>query len=85
MKLAQYSTFLHPETHFKCEETLNGLCPRRQVFDPGSIHVGFVMGEVELGQVFPRILRFAPVELIPPVLHYTEKGNANHLHHRVAQ
>jgi hypothetical protein len=31
----------------------------------------------------PRVLRFLPVNLIPPVLLYTEK--TNNLHHRVAQ
>jgi hypothetical protein len=34
---------------------------------------------VALGQVFPRVLRFSPVNFIPLVLHYL------HLHHRVAQ
>jgi hypothetical protein len=32
--------------------------------------VGFV---VALGQVFPRVLRFSPVSIIPLVLHYQEK------------
>jgi hypothetical protein len=35
--------------------------------------VGFVVDKVALGQVFPRVLRFFPVNFIPPVLHYTEK------------
>jgi hypothetical protein len=43
------------------------------MFDPGSVHVGFVVDKVALGQVFPRVLRFFPVNFIPPVLHYTEK------------
>jgi hypothetical protein len=42
-----------------------GLSLRR----PGSVHVGFVVDKVALGQVFPRVLRFSPVNLIPPVLH----------------
>ena len=51
-----------------------GLPPRRHGFDPGSVHVGFVVDKVALGQVFPpRVLRFSPVNFIPPVLHYTEK------------
>jgi hypothetical protein len=29
------------------------LLRRRHVFDPGSIHVGFVVDKVALGQVFP--------------------------------
>jgi hypothetical protein len=35
--------------------------------------VGFVVDEVALGQVFPRVLLFSPVGFIPPVLHYKEK------------
>jgi hypothetical protein len=50
-----------------------GLSPRRPGFDPRSVHVGFVVDKVELGQVFPRILRFSSVNFIPPVLHYFEK------------
>ena len=45
---------------------------RRPGFDPGSVHVGFVVDKVALGQVFPRVLRFSPVIFIPPVLHYLE-------------
>jgi hypothetical protein len=60
---------------------------RRPGFDPGSIHVGIVVDKVSLGQVFPQVLRFSPVNYIPPVLHYKEKGKkkTNHLHHWVAQ
>jgi hypothetical protein len=47
-----------------------GLPPRTPGFDPGSIHVEFVVDKVALGQVFPRVLRFSPVNFIPPVLHY---------------
>jgi hypothetical protein len=49
------------------------LSPRRPGFDPGSVHVGFVVNKVALGQVFVRVLRFSPVSFIPPVLHYYEK------------
>jgi hypothetical protein len=38
-------------------------------FDPGSVHVGFVVDRVAPGQVFLRVLRFSPVNFIPPVLH----------------
>jgi hypothetical protein len=38
-----------------------------------SVHVGFVVNKVTLGQGFPLVLRFPPVNFIPPVLHYTEK------------
>ena len=60
-----------------------GLSPRRYGFDPGSVHVVFVVDKVALGQVSPQVLRFSPVNHIPPVLHYT--GKTNHLLHRVAQ
>jgi hypothetical protein len=50
-----------------------GLSPRRPGFDPGSVHVGFVVDNVALGQVFPRVLRFSPINFIPPVLRYKEK------------
>jgi hypothetical protein len=35
---------------------------------PGSIHVGLVVDKVALGQVFLRVLRFSPVNIIPPSL-----------------
>jgi hypothetical protein len=50
-----------------------GLSPRGHGFDPGSVHVVFVVDKVALGQVFPRVLRIFPVSFIPPVLHYLEK------------
>jgi hypothetical protein len=45
-----------------------GLSPRRPGFAPGSIHVGFVVDKVALGQVFLWVLRFFPVNIIPPSL-----------------
>jgi hypothetical protein len=54
-----------------------GLSPRRTEFDPGSVHMGFVVDEVALGQVSPRVLRFYPVNLISPVLCYNEKRKKN--------
>jgi hypothetical protein len=50
-----------------------GLSPRRPGFDPGSVHVGFVVDKVALGQGFPRVVRFSSVNVIPPVLHDSEK------------
>jgi hypothetical protein len=41
--------------------------------NPGSVHVGFVVDKVALGQIFSPVLRFSPVNFIPPVLHYLEK------------
>jgi hypothetical protein len=38
-------------------------------FDPGLVHVGFVVDKVVVGQIFLRVLRFSPVNFIPPVLH----------------
>jgi hypothetical protein len=63
---------------------LAGLSPRRPGFDPGSVHVEFVVDKVALWQVFLRILRFSPVNFIPPVLE-KQKKRPHHLHHRVAQ
>jgi hypothetical protein len=36
-----------------------GLSPRRHGFAPGSIHVGFVVDKVALGQVSLQVLRFS--------------------------
>jgi hypothetical protein len=50
--------------------------------------VGFVVDKVALGQVFPRVLQFSPVNFIPPVLHWKNEKKKLiifHLHHRVAQ
>jgi hypothetical protein len=35
-----------------------GLSPRRTGFDPRSVHVGFVVDKVALGQVFPEYFSF---------------------------
>jgi hypothetical protein len=44
--------------------------------NPGSVHVGFLVEKVVLELVSPppppRVLRFSPVNFIPPMLHYTE-------------
>jgi hypothetical protein len=50
-------------------QLIAGLSPRRPGFDPGSVHVGFVVDKVALGHVFLRVLRFSPVNFIPPLLH----------------
>jgi hypothetical protein len=45
-----------------------------------------VVDKVALGQVIPPVLRFSPVNFIPPVLHYTEKtektNNLQGLHNK---
>jgi hypothetical protein len=33
---------------------------------PGSDHVGFVVHKEAMGQVFLRVLKFSPVNIIPP-------------------
>jgi hypothetical protein len=48
---------------------VTGLSLQRAGFLPKSIHVGFVVDKVALGQVFLRVLRFSPVIIIPPLLH----------------
>jgi hypothetical protein len=53
--------------------TFAGLSPQRPGFNPGSVHVGFVVDKVALEQVFSRVLRFSTVNFFPPVLHYLEK------------
>jgi hypothetical protein len=50
-----------------------GLWQRKHGFDFGSVHVGFVVDELELGQVSPRVFQFFPVNFILPALHYTKK------------
>jgi hypothetical protein len=46
-----------------------GLSPRRPGFDPDSVHVGFVVDKIALGQVLLQVRLLSPVNLIPPVLH----------------
>jgi hypothetical protein len=46
---------------------------RRPRFDPGSVHVGFVVEKVAVEHFSPRILPFSLVNFIPSVLHYKEK------------
>jgi hypothetical protein len=41
---------------------------RRLGFAPGSVHLGFVVNTVALGQVTIRVLRFSAVSIIPPWL-----------------
>jgi hypothetical protein len=58
-----------------------GLSPRRPGFAPASIHIGFVMDKVALGQVFLRVLRF-PLSIYAISFHRRSPnsynlGNAN--------
>jgi hypothetical protein len=45
---------------------VTALSLQRPKLAPGSIHVGFVVDKVALGQVFLQVLRFSPVTIIPP-------------------
>jgi hypothetical protein len=57
----------------KKRDFVAGLPQRRPRFDPESVHVGFGVDKVALGQVFPKYFGFFPVSFIPLVLHYMEK------------
>jgi hypothetical protein len=60
--------------------------PRRPGIDPVSDRVGFVVEKVTLGQVYPRVLRFSPVNFNSPVLQLLGKIKENdHLYHSFAQ
>jgi hypothetical protein len=64
-----------------------GLSPRRFGFDPGSVHVGFVVDKVALGQVFSPCTSVSPCQYhsTGTSLLVKTKKKTNHLHHRVAQ
>jgi hypothetical protein len=62
-----------------------GLSPRRLGFDSGSVHVGFVVDKVALGQVSPDYFGF-PMSILFYQCSITRKNKKNyHLHHRVEQ
>ena len=46
-------------------ETLCSLSPTRRGFNPRPVHVIFMVDEVALGQIFPRIRRICHVSIIP--------------------
>ena len=46
-------------------------------FDVGSVHLRFMTDEVAMVEVLLQVLRFSPVNIIPPLLH-------SHLHLHVA-
>jgi hypothetical protein len=84
-RIKNYATFLNNPRNYYCSvhiiksvvswlgQLVAGLPPRRAGFAPGSVHVGFVVDIVALGQVFPRVLQFFHATFIPPVFHYFEK------------
>jgi hypothetical protein len=65
------------------KQLIAGLSPRRSGFDSGSVYVGFVVDKVALGQVFLRVLRFSPVNFIPPVSIKMEKQKKPHRFHNL--
>jgi hypothetical protein len=66
-----------------------GLPPRSPGFDAGSVHVGFVVDKVALGQVFSPSTSVFPCQfhsICAPLLGKGQKNNHHHRHHhRVAQ
>jgi hypothetical protein len=42
------------------------LSPRKPGFAPGSVHVELVVDKAALGKISLRVLRFSPVNIIPP-------------------
>jgi hypothetical protein len=66
-----------------------GLSPRRPGFDPGSVHVGFVVDKVALGQVFSPSTSVFPCQFdctgAPLLVKIKKKLIIFHLSHRVAQ
>jgi branched-subunit amino acid transport protein len=48
---------------------VTGLFPRRPEVITRPVYVGSVMDEMALGQLFNRVLRFAAVSIISPLLH----------------
>ena len=53
---------------FPCASVV-GLLTRRSAFDPRSVHVTFVVGNVALGQVLLAVFGFSTVSISPPMSH----------------
>jgi hypothetical protein len=63
-----------------------GLSPQRPGFDPGSVHVRFVVDKLALGQVFsPSTLVFLCQFYSTGAPLHRNMEKTNHLHPRVAQ
>jgi hypothetical protein len=63
-----------------------GLLPQRPGFGSGSVHVGFVVDQVALGQVFPQSTSVSPCQFHSTGAPLQGKAKKkNNLHHRVAQ
>jgi hypothetical protein len=44
-----------------------GFSPRRLGFELGSVHMGFILHNLALRQIFLRVIRFSPVSIMPPL------------------
>jgi len=55
-------------TYRPCRGPAAGLFSRRAMFNPRSVHLRFAVDKVLLGQPCPRVFRFCPVSVIPPML-----------------
>jgi hypothetical protein len=52
-----------------CAMAQAGLSPRRTLFDPRKVNVGFKVDKVALEQGFLPVFEFCPVSFIPMTLH----------------
>ena len=50
-------------------QLVTGLSQWRSMFNPGPVHVRFLMDQVALGQDFLPVLQFSPVSIILPMIH----------------
>jgi hypothetical protein len=60
---SKYTLKIHPTVSLAVvvpwlRRLVAGLSPRRSGFDPGSVHLGFLVDKVALGQVFPEYFGF---------------------------
>jgi hypothetical protein len=73
--------------HLHLNTKLIRIPPLRRGFDPGKVHVGFVVDKVALGQVFPPSTSVFPCKFHStgaPLLGKKKKLIIFHFHHRVA-
>ena len=62
------TTFKQIPNH-KILDTTANLSPCRPETDHRPVHVGLAVDNVQLAQVFVRVIRFSPVSINPPMLH----------------
>lgn len=56
---------------------ITDVLPRLSGFDPGPIHVRFVVDQVALERILFRLLGFSPVIIFPPMFHVRLHINTN--------